>query len=258
MDAPFSSNVTVANGPRPDYARSCPGGAVSSQLVEKVRDGSADGEPEWLFPEIPGLGRIVKSVYTQRRKCRLTVKLASLRTGALPKYGCKCNSQIDLMVCAFGRWRAFSHSNTEWSLYMADVVRSATQEFWHSPAEESARLQPSPAGFATACPECGAEFLPGAAFCHACGETRSVEFSSGWLGRFEIGSLEGMFGLTLAPLVAFFLGLACAAAAVLAGVFSNPQTVLDWQVVQAWRIEWLVASVASFVAGILLKRPSAR
>ena len=67
-----------------------------------------------------------------------------------------------------------------------------------------------------------------------------------------------MFGLALAPLVAFFLGLACAAAALLAGIFSNPQTVLDWQVVQSWRIEWLLASVASFVAGLLLKRPSPR
>ncbi len=140
---------------------------------------------------------------------------------------------------------------------MPDVVRSVTQEFWHSPAE-SARLQPSPAEFATACSACGAEFVPGAAYCHACGETRGMAFSSGWLGRFEISNLQVMFGLSLGPLVAFFLGLACAAAAVLAGLFSNPQTVLDWQVVQAWRIEWLVASVASFVAGILLKRPSTR
>ena len=141
---------------------------------------------------------------------------------------------------------------------MPDVVRSATKEFWHSPAAGSARLQPPPAGFATACAECGAEFVPGAAFCHACGETRSAEFSSGWLGRFEISYLQGIFGLTLVPLMAFFLGLACAAAALFAGMSSNPQTVLDWEVVQAWRIEWLVASVASFVAGILLKRPSAR
>jgi hypothetical protein len=152
----------------------------------------------------------------------------------------------------------FLESQSCRSLFMPDVVRTATQEFWHSPTEESADVQPSPTGLAAACAECGAEFVPGAAFCHACGETRRMAFSSGWLGRFEITSLQVMFGLTMAPLVAFFLGLACAAAAVLAGVFSNPQTVLDWQVVQAWRIEWLVASVAAFVAGILLKRPSPR
>ena len=67
-----------------------------------------------------------------------------------------------------------------------------------------------------------------------------------------------MFGLSLAPLVAFFLGLACAMAALLASIFSNPQTILDWQVVQSWRIEWLLASVASFVAGILLKCSTSR
>lgn len=138
-------------------------------------------------------------------------------------------------------------------LDMPEVIQNATQEFWHSPVRRTQPIQPSPAGFASACPECGAEFVPGAAFCHACGETRGLSFSSGWISRFEISSLQGMFGLSLAPLVAFFLGLACAAAALLAGVFSNPQTILDWQVVQSWRIEWLLASVAAFVAGILLK-----
>ena len=136
---------------------------------------------------------------------------------------------------------------------MPEAVRNATQEFWHSPAERSVPFQPA-GGSAPACPECAAEYVPGAAFCHSCGETRDrVTFSPGWLGRFEISSLQGMFGLTLAPLVAFFLGVICAVAALLSGVFSNPQTILDWQVVQSWRIEWLLASVASFVAGILLK-----
>jgi hypothetical protein len=141
---------------------------------------------------------------------------------------------------------------------MPDVVRSAPQEFWHSPVVGATRVQPSPAGLATVCPECSAEYVPGAAFCHACGETRGVAYTEGWISRFEINNLRIFFGLTLLPLVALFLGLACAAAAVLAGIFSNPQTVLDWQVVQSWRMEWLLASVASFAAGILLKRPSSR
>jgi hypothetical protein len=143
--------------------------------------------------------------------------------------------------------------------FMPEAVRNATQEFWHSPAEKSVLFQPSNAALDVACPACGAEYVPGAAFCHACGENRDgLTFSTGWLGRFEISSLQGSFGLSLAPLAAFFLGLACALAALLAGVFSNPQTILDWQVVQSWRIEWLLASVASFVAGILLKCSSPR
>ena len=136
---------------------------------------------------------------------------------------------------------------------MPDVIQNAPQEFWHAPARRPGPLQASGVGLVSACPECGTEFVPGAAFCHSCGESRHVSFAASWISRFEISSLQGMFGLSLAPLVAFFLGLACAMAALLAGIFSNPQTILDWQVVQSWRIEWLLAAVASFVAGILLK-----
>lgn len=137
---------------------------------------------------------------------------------------------------------------------MPNVIQNAQQEFWHSPA---AGRVPS-ATASSACSECDAEFIPGAAFCHACGATRVLELSSGWLSRFEISNLQMMFGLSRPSLIAFFIGIACAIAALLAGVFSNPQTVLDWQVVQSWRIEWLLASVAAFVAGILLKRPTSR
>lgn len=140
---------------------------------------------------------------------------------------------------------------------MPEIVRDAPQEFWHAPIQKSSTLPPSSVGL-TACYECGAEFVPGAAFCHACGESRDISYVTGWMRRFEISSLQGMFGLALAPLLSLFLGLACGVAALLAGIFSNPQTILDWQVVQSWRIEWLLASVACFVAGLLLKRPSPR
>ncbi len=37
-------------------------------------------------------------------------------------------------------------------------------------------------------------------------------------------------------------------------VFFSGQTALDWQAIQLWRIEWLLAAVAAFVAGCLLKK----
>jgi hypothetical protein len=43
-------------------------------------------------------------------------------------------------------------------------------------------------------------------------------------------------------------------AAVFTGLLFNATTLLDWQAVQLWRIEWLLGSVAMFVAGILLKK----
>ena len=141
---------------------------------------------------------------------------------------------------------------------MPDVIRSTTQEFWHSPTTGRVRPVAATPGLSPACSECDAEFIPGAGFCHACGASRVMSLSDGWISHFEISNLQLTFGLSRPSLVAFFLGLAFAVAALVSGIFANPQTVLDWQVVQAWRVEWLLASVAAFVAGILLKRPSTR
>jgi hypothetical protein len=36
------------------------------------------------------------------------------------------------------------------------------------------------------------------------------------------------------------------------------KTLVDWQAIQFYRAEWLLAATAAFVAGILLKKPSGR
>ena len=46
----------------------------------------------------------------------------------------------------------------------------------------------------------------------------------------------------------------CLLGASAVGVIFSARTVLDWQAVQLWRIEWLLAAVAAFVAGCLLKK----
>ena len=43
-------------------------------------------------------------------------------------------------------------------------------------------------------------------------------------------------------------------AAVATGFVYTAATVLDWQAVQVWRIEWLLGAIAMFAAGVLLKR----
>lgn len=141
---------------------------------------------------------------------------------------------------------------------MTDIIQSTTQEFWHSPLAGRPRPAVAAPSLSSACSGCTAEFIPGAAFCHSCGSARALQLSEGWISHLEISHLQLAVGLSRPSFVAFFLGLAFALAALLSGVFSNPQTVMDWQVVQAWRIEWLLASVAAFVAGILLKRPVSR
>jgi hypothetical protein len=37
-------------------------------------------------------------------------------------------------------------------------------------------------------------------------------------------------------------------------VFFSARTLVDWQAIQLWRIEWLLAAIAAFVVGLLLKK----
>jgi hypothetical protein len=53
--------------------------------------------------------------------------------------------------------------------------------------------------------------------------------------------------------IAFLVGILCVLGAIAVSAFFSVRTLLDWQAIQLWRIEWLLAAVASFVAGCLLK-----
>jgi hypothetical protein len=39
------------------------------------------------------------------------------------------------------------------------------------------------------------------------------------------------------------------AGALLVGIVFTARTALDWQAIQMWRIEWLLAAIAAFVGG---------
>jgi hypothetical protein len=70
----------------------------------------------------------------------------------------------------------------------------------------------------------------------------------------EFHRIKERIGLPTAAMIAFLAGITCVLAAVLVGFIFSANTVLDWQAVQLWRIEWLLAAAAAFLAGILLKR----
>ncbi len=108
------------------------------------------------------------------------------------------------------------------------------------------------------CP-CGTEFIVGSIYCHACGARRpdvsvSVARTIEIPGRAELAALGERLGLTTPALVAFLAGMLCVVGALSVGVFFSVRTVLDWQAIQLWRIEWLLAAVAAFAAGLLLKK----
>jgi hypothetical protein len=176
---------------------------------------------------------------------------------------------------------------------MAEVVQTTQQEFWRPPTlrlSEEVAVQDSRPAMAEACPRCGTEFLLGSRFCHSCGKSRPEAISSSTrddaaalAGLWErgVGKLQSAIagfpwikiklpsrtnfpgfqeiktrvGLSTLSLIAFGIGLVCVAGALLSGI-STVKNWNDFYAIQLYRTEWLLAATASFVAGILLKKPS--
>lgn len=179
---------------------------------------------------------------------------------------------------------------------MSEVVQETRHEFWRppSPAVPDEVLRETIPTMAEACSRCGTEFLLGSRFCHTCGNRRNeatsgaakadsatlsglweqavakvsslypsvanswreVTFPS-WLRYLHFHEIKSWIGLPTASLIAFVIGIGCIAGALLVGLLTA-RTFVDWQAIQLYRVEWLLAATASFVAGILLKKPSSR
>lgn len=99
--------------------------------------------------------------------------------------------------------------------------------------------------------------MVGAAFCHVCGLGRhgTVVRAVSWTDYFrflrvlEFSSVKDWFGLPIASLCAFLIGCACLIVALAQGLRVDQ----DFEAIQLWRIQWLMAACAAFLAGILLK-----
>lgn len=141
---------------------------------------------------------------------------------------------------------------------MSEAARKFDQDYWQPPrsAEMSAVDYGVPAPpRALTCSACGTEFVVGSRFCHVCGAERDVtgEESRGWIEWLDLGRIRQAIGLPIGSLICLGLGVACVVAAIVTGFIYTATTVLDWQAVQVWRIEWLLAAMVALVAGILLK-----
>jgi len=176
---------------------------------------------------------------------------------------------------------------------MAEVVQGTQQEFWRPPTHrlsEEVTVSGLLSGMAEACPHCGTEFLLGSRFCHSCGGRRPEAISTStradadslarwwergvgavhsavaglslsklsmpsWAHYLHFHEIKRRVGLSTASLIAFVIGLACIAGALLVGLMTA-KTLVDWEAIQYYRAEWLLAAITSFVLGILLKKPS--
>jgi len=128
-------------------------------------------------------------------------------------------------------------------------------EFWRSPLatrEEAVATVQS-----ESCAHCGTEYVAGSRFCHVCGAARAthpavhpLQWATRLLNNLR---LRDRLALPLASIVAFGVGILCILLAIGTGLIYTADTVLDWQAVQVWRIEWLLAAVVALLAGILLR-----
>jgi hypothetical protein len=179
---------------------------------------------------------------------------------------------------------------------MSEVAHEAQQEFWRPPSAAipeplTVGIATTPA-MAEVCPHCRTEFLVGSRFCHTCGANRPATTRSGatsdaaelagiwqrtarqaqsvvarcveaarmiefpgWLHYLHFHEIKRWIGLPTASLISFVIGMSCIAGALLVGLLTA-KTFVDWQAIQFYRAEWLLAATAAFVAAILLKRPS--
>ena len=174
---------------------------------------------------------------------------------------------------------------------MAEVVQDAQQEFWRPPAPLEVSPSPTipdpPPTMAEACAQCSTEFMIGSRFCHTCGSTRPersmvakplttsatsnylaigqdwlhTAWRSGkrawqgatWLRYLHFHEIKRWVGLPTASFIAFLIGVGCITGAIGVSLLYRASNLGEFQAVQMWRIEWLLAATAAFVAGILLK-----
>jgi hypothetical protein len=178
---------------------------------------------------------------------------------------------------------------------MSEVVQETQQDFWQPPSPVVADglvIREAIPTMAEACPRCATEFLLGSRFCHTCGGRRREATSAdaradaavlaglwqqavgrvqsvvtelqwnkitfpAWMRYLHFHEIKNWVGLSTASLIAFVIGIGCVAGALLVGLLTA-KTFVDWQAIQLYRAEWLLAATACFVAGILLKKPSSR
>ena len=106
------------------------------------------------------------------------------------------------------------------------------------------------------CARCGTDYVAGSRFCHVCGAERAPQAAARrfqWARFLNSLRLQERLGLPLVSVIALSVGFICALAAIGTGLVYTADTVLDWQALQIWRIEWLLAAIVALLAGILLR-----
>jgi hypothetical protein len=143
---------------------------------------------------------------------------------------------------------------------MAEYIRGLSQEYWR-PAP-SAGNQSGVHGFQTQaneafCADCGTPYAAGARFCHLCGLCREDDLHpKSWnpfMERFDLDAIRTQFGLSTTSLVFVLAAAIFLLATLMTGLIYSTSTLAEWQAVQTWRIEWLLATAVALLGAILFK-----
>lgn len=105
------------------------------------------------------------------------------------------------------------------------------------------------------CQRCGTEFVVDSPFCRMCGHARGAQAPrSGKRSSqiFYFHQLCSRLGLSMLAMLCLIAGLVCLGAAIATGFIYTSSTLIDWQAIQIWRSEWLLAGGVVFLCGILL------
>lgn len=143
---------------------------------------------------------------------------------------------------------------------MSEVIHDAQHEFWRPPAvvQHQATAPNDSGALVEACDTCSTEFMVGSRFCYVCGAARQIRpnalVAPSWTQYLEFHHIKQALGLPIASLIAFLCGLGCLLATVAVGFIYAVQNFADFQAIQLWRMQWLLAAIAAFLAGILLRR----
>jgi hypothetical protein len=143
---------------------------------------------------------------------------------------------------------------------MAEFTKDLSQEYWR-PAHAKGNMSQAPGfpsqGNEAFCTVCGTQYAAGARFCHVCGLGREDDLREETLNPLanwiNMATLRTRFGLSTVSLVFVLAAAIFMLATVMTGLVYNTSTIAEWQAVQTWRIEWLLAAVVALLAAMLFK-----
>ncbi len=141
---------------------------------------------------------------------------------------------------------------------MARLARSASQEYWRPADPTTARIA-RPFLTNDLCADCDTEYSTGARFCHLCGKERyrkpvAPPDPMTFADFFDLAVIRHRLGLSVLSLLFFLAGIACLVVTLSVGILYRPESPVQWQALQFWRVEWLLGAAAAMLAGILLKK----